>query len=174
MSQAQGCHLRSQQRYQQQQCWQQQQRQQQQLGLCWLCKKCHLRGGFAAAHAVPLTQPAKSKLLLPLLLLLLLPTLLLLLLMPLLTSKMATLGRAPVDIGSRGRRTPLPMPFWPRMVTKLNATGRQPQEIHQHFKPDRSRHLPEAGGDFLSDLFFKGACRKFRPPGSDQGATAIL
>ena len=94
LSQAQGCHLRSQQqqqRLQQQQCWQQRQQQrqqrQQQLGLCRLCKY-QLRCGFAAAHPILLTQPAKSELLPTLLLLplplplllkpLLLPTLLLL------------------------------------------------------------------------------------------------
>ena len=56
--------------------------------------KYHLRRGFAAAHPILLTQPAKSKLLLPLLPLLLplLPTLLLLKPLLLLTSQMATLG----------------------------------------------------------------------------------
>ena len=86
LSQAQGCHLRSQQqqRLQQQQCWQQR-------GLCWLCKKYGVGRGKAAAQPT-LLQPAKSSLvpLLPLLL----PTLLLLkplLLLLLLTSQMATL-----------------------------------------------------------------------------------
>ena len=82
LSQAQGCHLRSQQqqqRLQQQQCWQQR-------GLCWLCKKYGVGRGKAAAQPT-LLQPAKSSLL-PLLL----PTLLLLKpLLPLLpTSQMAT------------------------------------------------------------------------------------
>ena len=54
--------------------------------------KYHLRRGFAAAHAILLPQPAKSLLLLPLLLLPLLPTLLLLKPLLLLTSQMATLG----------------------------------------------------------------------------------
>ena len=56
---------------------------QQQLGLCWLCKKYGVGGGKAAAQVILLTQPAKSELLLPLLLL---PA------DAFLTSKMATLG----------------------------------------------------------------------------------
>ena len=95
LSQAQGCHLRSQQqqRLQQQQCWQARQQQRQQLGLCWLCKKYGVGCVAAARHRIFL-QPAKSELLpwLPLLLLPLLPALLLLKPLPLLTSQMVSLG----------------------------------------------------------------------------------
>ena len=70
-------------RYMQQKQQQQRQQRQQQLGLCWLCKY-QLSRGFAAAHPILLTQPAKSSLLLP--------TLLLLKPLLLLTSQMATLG----------------------------------------------------------------------------------
>ena len=52
-----------------------------------MCKKYHLRRGFAAAHPILLTQLAESEQGLPLLPLLLLKPLLLLL-----TSQMATLG----------------------------------------------------------------------------------
>ena len=64
-----------------------------QQGLCLLCKKYGVGRGKAAAQPT-LLQPAKSKLLLPLLPLLLplLPTLLLLKPLLLLTSQMATLG----------------------------------------------------------------------------------
>ena len=75
----------------QQQWCQQQQWWQQQQGLCWLWKKYGVGRGKAAAQVI-LPQPAKSLLLLPLLLLPLLPTLLLLKPLLLLTSQMATLG----------------------------------------------------------------------------------
>ena len=70
-------------------------------------------------------------------------------------------GRTPVDIPARGRRARPPKPFWPR-----NGTGRDHLEHLRHprnrnFKPDRSRHVPEAGERLFFDVFLKGACRKF-------------
>ena len=75
-----------------------------------MCKKYHLRRGFAAAHPILLTQPAKSslQLLKPLL--------------PLLTSQMATAGltktakgqRAPEwALGPRGATQRLRVPWGP-------------------------------------------------------------
>ena len=70
-------------------------------------------------------------------------------------------GRTPVDIPARGRRARPPKPFWPR-----NGTGRDHLEHLRHprnrnFKPDRSRHVPEAGERLVLDVFLKGARRKF-------------
>ena len=66
-------------------------------------------------------------------------------------------SRVPVDIGSRGRQTGPPRPFWARNRTLRHQMTNRDQDSAQNFKANPAMIVNLRDLDFFFNLFFQGS-----------------